>query len=520
MTSQVTPAGQSRLKRRLANGSVTTSSPQRPRIASDEFDIPLFETHEEASLKRARQDDGPQKSKKVAKKKSPAVDKKQSRKEKNGAKAAPSSKQPSTGAASQPRRAPKTPRYVDESDDGEHEARESTSLEQETNIQEKGNQEDSDIVEDSYALSKSAVEAALEASKHSFNSNLEEIVSPAPETAAESGTNEASVEIQKAADNTGNKIPLGRFKTPQRPVPSFKEPWIPPAVKEKVLRKTPIVHFGPGGPDNQAVSQKPHHKVAKSSVSKGHPRHIDPVESVPDDLGGFDQDFIDIASDTVSELRLQAEPFNDDGNVPNPPQSQGRVSLPHRRSHNVAFASPTTKQPTIERSPPKKQGGNVEIAPSRGPVRTKKSLLQTAPRPPTSPKQPPATPISFCARLETENLQLYGMKIPGSNAGASVDRHEGVHTSGDASITLLDEHPTITRQSPAFRPRRKRQHLPVSSDTSSQQDSPTCIKQTKNVVEAPVYRVEGVRESQHGLMNSILLITKASSSLTNTVELC
>lgn len=465
-------------------------------------------------MKRARQDDGPQKSKKLAKKKSPVVDKKQSRKEKNSAKAAPPCKRPSTGAASRPRRAPKTPRYVDESDNDEQEAREEPSHDQETSIQDKGNQEDSDTVEDSYALSKSAVEAALEASKHSIDSNLEEIVSPASESAAENGTNEASVEIPKATDNTDNEISLGRFKTPQRPVPSAKEPWMPPVVKEKVLRKTPIVHFGPGGPDNQAVSQKPHHKVAKSSIFRSRPRHFEPAEPVRDDLGDLDQDSIDIAVDTVFRLPPQAEPFNDDENVPKPPQPPGRISLPRPRIQDVAFASPTTKQPTIERSPPKKQGGKVEDTFARGPVRTKKSLPQTVPRPPTSPKQPPATPISFCARLETENLQLYGMKNPDSNAGASVDQHEGVHTSGDASITLLDDHPTITKQSPPSRPRCKRQQRPVSSDSSSQEDSPTCMKQPKNVMEEPVYPFEGVRESQHGLMDSILLITKVSSSLT------
>jgi hypothetical protein len=59
--------------------------------------------------------------------------------------------------------------------------------------------------------------------------------------------------------------------TPQRNVKRLSENSIPPA-SEKLLRKTPIVHFGPQGPANQAVPSKPTEEVVtfRSAANKSY----------------------------------------------------------------------------------------------------------------------------------------------------------------------------------------------------------------------------------------------------------
>lgn len=499
--------GQSRLKRRLAGASFSTSSPQGRPVTSDDFDIPLLEADPNASVKRRKLDDGPQKNKKAAKRKNPVVDKGQNKKDKDGVKPITSSKTHTTVDVSKPKRAPKTPVYVDESDGGDQEDEGTNSHDEAARDESDNHQADSDIVQDSYALNKAAVEAALEASTHSFNSNLEEIVCPVPNVGTNKGMNEAPAEMHKGADSTGTKFSLAKTKTPPRAISSVKEPWMPAVVKEKIWRKTPIVHFGPGGPDNQAVLHK---QPRERSSSRDHSRDIDQVGNDREDQRDFDQDFNDIGVDTVSQYLPVGELSKNTARIPTPPRAQERISLP-RGVNQASVSRPIAQHAVTEQLAPQKRGETVKKAVVGGPVRTKRILTETISRPPTESEQPPATPVSFLARVQNDNLPLHGLAALGNKADVFVD-HDMAHTSGDASTTLLNENPVDLQKVSSYRSRRMRHQQSVSTDLSSQEGSPTSRKEPKDTVQEPIYSLEGIRETQHSLVDSILLITKVRVS--------
>ena len=223
-------------------------------------------------------------------------------------------------------------------------------------------------------------------------------------------------------------------------VSSIKELPIP-TVNEMALRKPSIVHFGPGGPENQAVLP---------SLKK-------PVGVLED----------------------------------------------ARADDDIPAASPSMNN-TASMPPP------AAKAFPDGPVRVKKSLLDAISTEPTEPEHPPATPASFCTRLEAENISIPGIQTTPDQA-REPSIHDTTYASGNASITLIDDDSTFPRQQTFSPSRRRRQQRSISTDLRSTEDSPSFRRRSKVMVDNHKLPSPGIRESQQGLMDSMSQITKVSS---------
>ncbi|KEF62376.1 uncharacterized protein A1O9_00348, partial [Exophiala aquamarina CBS 119918] len=141
------------------------------------------------------------------------------------------------------------------------------------------------------------------------------------------------------------------------------------------------------------------------------------------------------------------------------------------------------------------------------PVRIKKSLLDAVPLQHTEPERPPATPASFCTRLEAENISLGGMQNTPEEARVPVTQ-DTTYASGNTIITLVAENSTFKRRNPFSPSRRSRQQRSASSDLTPVEDSPSPKRQPKGLVDNHTAPAAGIRKSQHGLMDSMSQITK------------
>lgn len=222
---------------------------------TDDYDLPLAEKDQTRSRKRARTEKSKQPVKNTTGKDAAREEKTSQKgalsqkrpnwdvKRKHNAPKTPSKQELATVASTRARRAAKTPKYVEESGSSDEEPSDgSTRVSTEQGIP---SEEDNDLeqcAEDSHPLSKEALDTALEAPSLNFESTLQELVDIAgrdPRTAS-------------AKKHTSTTV----LVTPRHAAKRLSEACIPP-VSEKLIRKTPIVHFGPRGPGNQAVLPKP-----------------------------------------------------------------------------------------------------------------------------------------------------------------------------------------------------------------------------------------------------------------------
>lgn len=477
----MTSTSQSRLKRRVPQQSLAASSPQSRSgnaFTSDDFDLPLPEPLQEPPIKRARPDKGQHESKMATKKKGQLarLDKKQDGRKMDKINTTMTSKPQSetTVASTRARRAAKTPVYVQDSGGSDQGHAGADADEQPCEKREK-NRENSEVVEDSHKLSNSAVEDALEASEFNFHQNLENfnlqvLTSPELDMAADNTSNEPSHGLPKAVDKSGNEACHGLYKTPQRSVQSLREISIP-SVNEKALRKTPIVHFGPGGPDNQAVLPRTHCEPSDRSV-------------------------IDLAVEARTETPPSAQSPSINESVPMPPPVRRCLPLPRPSGPETPPAFTATEQQREEQPLLEDHDGKLERVFAAGPVRIKKSFSHTIiPIQHTESEQPPA---SFRTRLAATD-----------ESRATADRDKTL-LSGNESITLVDENATFNRQRQF---RRIRQQRSASTDLVSLEDSPSLRIQSKDMVHDNKHRAAGIRESQQGLMDSMLQITNVSSKV-------
>ncbi|KAJ9606306.1 hypothetical protein H2200_009267 [Cladophialophora chaetospira] len=253
-------------------------------------------------------------------------------------------KKETTAASSRARRAPKTPKYIESSDESEDGAAGEEPGEEKDMLDDQEDDKDEETAEDSYPVDNGTYEAATQFSRAAFESQLLPDMadressddgavpreqSPQRGTASNSGGSTAlpllrkpSEKRKQAATKNGHPVPETTTKqavhkdepkvqkstaaegatsrrnpsvnnstdsraipekdsasvavtdkqtpakgkarkqgsavtkaTPQRNTKRLSETSIPPA-SEKLLRKTPIVHFGPQGPANQAVQGK------------------------------------------------------------------------------------------------------------------------------------------------------------------------------------------------------------------------------------------------------------------------
>ncbi|EXJ65335.1 hypothetical protein A1O7_01676 [Cladophialophora yegresii CBS 114405] len=393
-----TGTAQAGLKRRANKESATLKSEQSQKPskrASDaaSFDLPPTDDEDARRVKKAKTGAN-KRSAKIAgrdreEKKKGAVqvvaspkNRKKKQKSKPKAKEFVDKKSPPTAASTRARRAPKTPKYIENSDESEDEvALEEPGIEEVVeDIHKDDNAEET--AEDSLPVSKEILSAAAEASQFEFmthvESRLQEMVDgestddeagsrdkrPLQTSASEQPTLEDKPAVQQPAklhnqtasekaqpvtkiiatqpfseNNTSKPISTiaqdtlakddtpvrnsaeGRIvvaenpssstlrekqtpardkltkqvstrleATPQRNPKRPSENSIPPA-SEKLLRKTPIVHFGPQGPANQAVQSKPLQKVVafRSAADKSYRSPEAPRSGGDEDMQVTDQ---------------------------------------------------------------------------------------------------------------------------------------------------------------------------------------------------------------------------------------
>ncbi|EXJ79064.1 hypothetical protein A1O3_08565 [Capronia epimyces CBS 606.96] len=134
------------------------------------------------------------------------------------------------------------------------------------------------------------------------------------------------------------------------------------------------------------------------------------------------------------------------------------------------------------------------------PVRIKKTILLPNSATLSETDLPPATPLSFCTRLDMEAHTQIEDGVDANDLTVTEER-ETARRTGDASLTLIDDE-TFSEERRVLRTRRAgRQHAESAEDMSSI-TSPS--RRQKNEW---VGREINVRKSQHGLLDAILQIT-------------
>ncbi|ETI29310.1 hypothetical protein G647_01763 [Cladophialophora carrionii CBS 160.54] len=151
--------------------------------------------------------------------------------------------------------------------------------------------------------------------------------------------------------------------TPQRNTKRLSESSIPPA-SEKLLRKTPIVHFGPQGPANQAMQSKPARKEVtfRSSADKsyGQPqasrfdddehtqvrdqRAQQPRPEPPDPIRQVDN----------AEEAIKSAPWEEDSQLPPPDDAANDIHVEYVDDlGELSISEGKFKSPEIEKTQPR-----------------------------------------------------------------------------------------------------------------------------------------------------------------------
>ncbi|KAG9785640.1 hypothetical protein KCU88_g2453, partial [Aureobasidium melanogenum] len=245
------------LKRRAPKEPATSNKPShesaRNGSNSSEYDLPPDDKELSGSRKRAKTEDTKPSVKKPLRndtasknkttgKRAP-VQKVAPKKRSTAVIVQPSTKNDEARAASiRTRRTTKRPKYVEDSSDSEDETSHNPSPKETARNGRRSDAMPQELADDSYPLSKEALENVLQVSQVDFESYLEDLV---PTSALNPQNN--CIETPVAADT---------ITTPKRSPMRPSEGPIPP-VSEKLVRKTAIVHFDPQGPKNQAVPPRP-----------------------------------------------------------------------------------------------------------------------------------------------------------------------------------------------------------------------------------------------------------------------
>ena len=242
------------LKRRVIEqptNSKAEQSQKPPKVTSEarDFDLPSVEDEDTPPAKKAKTKNTkpPAKAtvKEAAEKKKSAVQVAASPKsrrkkdnDKSKARKPPTKPADTTAASSRARRASKTPKYIEDSDDSaQDDAEERAGEEQETEDNQNDDNEE-ETAEDSYPLSKGAAEQALEASQLTFAETLHEIVdreSTDDETGA-SGEPPLNDSDSTQAVATNKPIMQRSLEKPEQSAPKKDSPASKAAGKQSVLK--------------------------------------------------------------------------------------------------------------------------------------------------------------------------------------------------------------------------------------------------------------------------------------------
>ncbi|EXJ53575.1 uncharacterized protein A1O5_13142 [Cladophialophora psammophila CBS 110553] len=276
-----------------------------------------------------------------------------------------------TATSTRARRAGKTPKYVEESNEsGEGSAGQETNEEEEIEEHDQKDDKVDEDVEDSHPLSKGGLEDPLKVSQLEFESNMRGTVDG--DCTAEKGVPTEGAPSRDASDEQAEPKPNSLVQpVPHEHTPARKDKHVPnppgakavpkdkpsitthakqkstprpiserlsessiPPVSEKLFRKTKIVHFGPQGPDNQAVQQNSLAEVAEPETTKE-------ASPIPQQAGLVQGEHV-IDIDEVVQDRyfepilkspeikgIQPSPAQDDGDILEDPKGRDLVVKTH-----------------------------------------------------------------------------------------------------------------------------------------------------------------------------------------------